>query len=337
MKKILSLTLIVAMISVLLTACSSGKPAAASSAQPAGSSQSAPKAKYPTKPIQIIAPTKAGGATDASARLIAQYLQAKLNSPVVVVNQDGGGGSVGAETVRTAAPDGYTLMYNHTMLPCNYYSGKYKYSYRDFIPIATMAYVSQTIAVSANAPWNTLDDLVQDAKKNPNKYVFGVQLGSVSQFLAGQLQVVSGAQFKMVDAGGEAEKLTALQGGNLHIIQATVGASNQYVQAKKMKVLAVATADRDPLGPDFKTAKEQGYDVAMPTMHTLYGPKGMPEDLVKTINGYFVEMEKDKDFMDKLNKAGQAFTYKDVAKTVEYVQKEDETIKTVAEKLGLKK
>jgi len=327
MKKGLVLTIIVALLAAMLTGCSSSKPKETADSKP----------KFPTKPIQIIAPTKAGGATDASARLIAQYLQEKLKNPVVVVNQDGGGGSVGSETVRNGDADGYTLLYNHTMLPCNFYSGKYAYSYRDFKPIASMAYVSQTIAVRKDAPWNTLEELIQDAKKNPGKFIFGVQFGSVSNFLAGTMMNVAGAEFKLVDSGGEAEKLTALQGGYLDIIQATVGASQQYVQAGKMKVLAVASAERDPLAPEFKTAKEQGYDVSLPTMHTLYGPKGMSDDLAKTINEFFKDMANDKAFMEKLNKAGQSYKYLDLKGTLEYVEKEDATIKAVAEKLGMKK
>ena len=226
--------------------------------------------KYPSKTIQIIAPTRAGGATDASARIVAQYLQDSLKSPVVVVNQDGGGGSVGSETVRNADPDGYKLLYNYTMLHCNHHSGKYEYSFKDFLPIATMAHVSQTIAVRADAPWNTQDDLVKDAMSNPGKIVLGVQFGSVSNFVAGTLMAVTGAEFKLVDSGGEAEKLAALQGKHLDVIQATVGAAQQYVKANKMKVLAVVSPERDSLTPEFPTAIEQGYNVSLPTMHTLY-------------------------------------------------------------------
>jgi tripartite-type tricarboxylate transporter receptor subunit TctC len=292
---------------------------------------------YPSENIQVISPTRAGGATDASARIIAQYIQETLKNPVVVVNQDGGGGSVGSETVRTAKPDGYKLLYNHTMLPCNYHSGKYAYSYRDFTPIATMAHVSQTIAVRSDAPWNTLADLVKDAKNNPGKYIFGVQFGSVSNFVAGTLISVAGVDFKLVDSGGEAEKLAALQGGHLDIIQATVGASRQYVAAGKMKVLAVASGERDSLAPEFLTAREQGYDVSLPTMHTLYGPKGLPEEVIKVLHGVFARMGQDKDFLEKLNKAGQNYVYRNFEETQEFVKNEDAIIEAVAKKLGMKK
>lgn len=338
MKRKIAIMLIVAMLAVLLAACSSStsgtpqEPAATNEG-----SESKPATKFPEKTIQIISPTKAGGATDTSARLMAQYLQDKLGESVVVVNQDGGGGSVGCETVRNADPDGYTLLYNHTMLPCNYYSGKYQYSYRDFKPIVTMAFLSQTIAVRSDAPWNNLKELVEDAKVNPGKYIFGVQFGSVSNFLAGTLMNNTGVEFKLVDSGGEAEKLTSLQGGHLDVIQATVGASKQYVEAGKMKVLAVANSERDPLGKEFPTAKEQGYDVSLPTMHTLYGPKDLPEDIVTILNEAFADMAEDKEFMEKLNKAGQNFVYRNVEETLEFIEQEDSLIKSVAEKLGMTK
>ncbi len=337
MKKKLALFLAIALLGISITACSSNQPVTNNDSEGVNDNASNSEVNYPTKPIQLICVTKAGGATDAAARLVAQYMQGKLGQPVVVVNQDGGGGSVGAETVRNAEPDGYTILFHHTLLQCNYHGGTYAYSYKDFRPIATMPHVSQTISVRADAPWNTLEELVQDAKQNPNKYIFGVQYGGVSQFIAGILMNEAGVEFKMVDSGGEAEKLASLQGGHLDLIQATVGAASQYVEANKVKVLAVASEERDILAPDFPTAVEQGYNVILPTMHAMYAPKGLPDEIAKKINGLFAEMEADKDFMDKLNNIGQSYKYRDLEETEAYLEAEFNSIEAVAENLGLKK
>ena len=336
MKKKFALILTIALLVLSFTACTQKPTETASKPAENKAVEEKVESSYPEKAIQLICVTKAGGATDAAARLVAQYLETALDKPVVVVNQDGGGGSVGSETVRNADPDGYTLMFHHTQLQANYHSGKYEYSYKDFTPIATMPHVSQTISVRADAPWNNLDELVEDAKKNPNKYIFGVQIGSVSQFISGILMNDAGIELKMVDSGGEAEKLASLQGGYLDIIQATVGAAAQYVEAGKIKVLAVASDERDPLTPDFPTAKEQGYDVSLPTMHALYGPKGLPEEIAKKLNETLINMDKDKDFMQKLNNVGQSYIYRDLVETDKYLEAEWNSIEEIAKQLGFK-
>ena len=116
-----------------------------------------------------------------------------------------------------------------------------------------------------------------------------------------------------------------------------MGAAQQYVKAGKMKVLAVVSPERDSLAPEFPTAIEQGYNVSLPTMHTLYGPKNLPEDVVQVLHGAFAKMGQDKDFLAKLNKAGQNYIYRDPAASRKFVQDEDAVIEGVAKKLGMKK
>jgi len=291
-------------------------------------------AAYPQETIKLIVPTKAGGATDIGARILAQYLGKELGQTIVVVNQDGGGGLIGMTTVQNTAADGYTLLYHHTQLSAGYHTKKYDVSYKDYLPISTAVSVNESIVVDAKSPWNSLDDLVKDAKANPGKYYFGVQMGSISHLLAGALMYVGNIDLKIVDAGGEADKLAAMQGGYLHIIMASVAGGKQYQEAGKMKVLAVVSEKRDVTAPDFPTAREQGYDILMPAMHTLYAPKALPESIALILNNAMKNLVGNEEFNSALNKAGQIYEYRSFADTQAFIEKEDAFIGVVADKLG---
>lgn len=333
MKRYLVLLLTLAVFTVLLVGCA----ARPGQQQPQSSEPTKQEVKYPTKTIQLLVPYKAGGATDTSARIIAQFLEEQLGVPVVVVNQTAAGGMVACETVRTAAPDGYTLLYEHLPISTRPQTGLYEYTYKDFTPISTGSVVNQTILCDINAPWNSLKDFVADAKANPGKYSFGMQTGGSSHFHAAALMNAAGIELKLLEAGGEAEKLAALQGGHLHLIQATVGAAREYAAAKKMKVLAVSAPERDPLAPDFPTAREQGYDIVIQSQHYILGPKGLPEDVVKVLSEALAEFGKSPENIEKLNKVGQNWVYKTPEETRQMLERELEMVGKLAEKLGLKK
>lgn len=300
-----------------------------------GGDKEAGTASYPTKTIQLIAPTRAGGATDTGARILANYLQKELGQTVVVVNQDGGGGLIGMETVKNADPDGYTLLYHHTQLHAGYHTDKYTISYKDYAPVATAVSVNETITVHAESPWNTLSDLVEDAKKHPNEYTFGVQLGSISHFMAGALMAETDIELNVVGAGGEVDKLAAMQGGILHVIMASVGSGKQYQDAGKMRVLAVAAEKRDVTAPDLPTAKEQGYNILMPAMHTIYAPLGTPDSVIEAINTAMRNLVDNQEFNNTLNTAGQVYEYRSVEDTQEFLKAEDGRIGMLAERLGM--
>jgi len=294
-------------------------------------------AEYPSSTIKIMVAAKAGGATDASGRIVAQFLREQLGVPVVVVNQEGGGGAVATDSTINAKPDGYTLLYDHVNAHVRYHTGLYGVSPLELTPIATTAAVNQTIATDKASPWQTLDDLVQDARANPKKYAFGMQTGASSHFLSLALMDAADIELRLLDAGFEADKLAALRGGQLNLIQATVGAAREYVEAGIMRVLAVCATERDPLAPDFPTAVEQGYDIVFQSMHTLYGPPGLPDEIVKVISDALAKLEDDPEYIEKLHKIGHVWGYRNPEDTKAFVRNEFERIGRLAEKFGLKK
>jgi len=295
------------------------------------------QAAYPERAVQIFVGYAAGGATDASARIIAQFLQDKLGVPVVVVNQTGAGGMVACETVRTAKPDGYTLLYEHFNINSRPVIGLYPHTYKEFASISTGSVVNQTMLCRPAAPWNSLTDFVGDAKKSSGKYSFWIQTGASSHFHAAALIAETGIEIRLLEAGGEMEKLAALMGGRLDVIQATVGAAREYVAAGKAKLLAVSAPERDPLAPDFPTAREQGFDIVIQSQHYLLGPQGLPSEVGEALSNALAKFGGDPENIQKLNKIGQNWVYLSPEDTTALLEEEYRRLEKLAEKIGLKK
>src|SRR4026208_2246852 len=148
---------------------------------------------YPSRPVELIIPFAPGGPTDIAIRLIQPQLSANLGVPVVLVNKAGGGGAIGMDQVAKAKPDGYTLVATGratiTILPATQADVPYKPA--DFIPVGAYAFDSGVVLVKRDAPWKTLEELVDHARKNPGKLTYGTAgLGTNSFFNMELLQPV---------------------------------------------------------------------------------------------------------------------------------------------------
>jgi tripartite-type tricarboxylate transporter receptor subunit TctC len=303
-----------------------------------GREKAAPATDWPSGPVQLVVPSKPGGGTDIQARIFANYLQGKIGKPVVVLDQDSGGGTVAYETVRTAKPDGLTLLFFHTSIIVNYHTGRYDHPISDFTTIANMqSYPPQVYAVSSKAKWNNMKEFVEDARKNPGKYVFGVALGGTSHFIAGQIMMSENVDLKLVEASAEVDKVAAIQGGHIDMGNLGASAARQYIQAGKMKVLALIDPGRDPAFPEFIPAVEQGVNTSWQAPLILWGPPNMDQAIVEKINAACKDMEKDPTALDQLVKLSSRYKYMNVEDSQKFVQSEDEKIGALAKKLGLAK
>lgn len=291
--------------------------------------------KYPTRAIELYVPADPGGATDTSARIMAQYMKKYLGQDIVIINEGGGGGTIATETVRKAPPDGYKLLYFHEALLTGYATNKIKYDpVAELTAIGTYGSVNQAYVVSAKAPWNTLQDFVNDAKKNPDKYKFGAQLSATTHFMAAMLEQKAGIKFQILDSGSESERMAALLGGQLDIAVTSVKNALNYSKSGDFKVLAVLTEERDPLAPNFPTAKEQGYDIVISILHTLYGPKDLPANVVKAWNDATEKLAKDPEYIEALRKVGQVHVLKNSAEATEFAKKERDELFELGKQLG---
>jgi tripartite-type tricarboxylate transporter receptor subunit TctC len=236
---------------------------------------------WPKKTIQVVVPFKAGGDTDFNARTYAKYLEKELGQPLVVVNTEGAGGTVGSKKVKDSKPDGYTVLFYHPSMLINQVTGMVDYGFEDF-EMAGIAAMDEgnLFLVNKDSKYKTLKDLVEDAKANPGIIKYGTEMGGFTFFQGLTLQDAAGVEFNLVDVGGGTAKTAALKGGHVDFIPNPYGLVKSLIESGDFRPLAVTSENRNPKFTDIPTAKEQGYDVVLTKPYFFAFPKGTPKEIV---------------------------------------------------------
>jgi len=289
MKRVLSLLLVVVML-VAMVACGGAEESKAPESQApqsqAPQSQApesqAPEAPadiaWPEKPISVIIPAGAGGDTDLNFRLFAKYLQEELGQTIVVTNIKGI--SVAFEEFAKAANDGYTAMAYHPGFFCSTLLGTIPYSWEDFETVGIYLIDGQSAwFVGNDAPYQNMTDVIEAAKQAPVSYA--TEVGSMSHLCALQLMALNpGAQINIVDAGGAADKITALMGGQLDLMFNQYGLVKDYIANGDFRCLGIMAEERSELNPDVPTFKEQGVDMVFDKPFWFFFPADTDEAIV---------------------------------------------------------
>jgi tripartite-type tricarboxylate transporter receptor subunit TctC len=265
--------------------------------------------QYPTKVVRIIAPFAPGGGTDFIARLIAQKLTERLGQQVIVENKPGAGGNLGAEFAVKSAPDGYTLLLvagSYTVNP-----SLYKLSFdpvNDVTPIIQLSQGPFVVAVHPSVPANSLKELIQLARRQPDKLSYAsAGAGSITH-LASEL-FLDMAKIKIVHIPykGTGPALNDTIAGSTQLIFGSVSTTLQFIKSGRLRGLAVTTPRRISALPDLPTVAEAGvpgYEVVL--WHGLVAPKGVPRPIVDRLNREANEVLKAKDMGDLLATDGVA-------------------------------
>ena len=244
---------------------------------------------YPSKPIRIVVPFPAGGATDILARAVAQKLTEAWGPAVVVDNRPGAGGNIGSDIVAKSPPDGYTLLMGtvgtHAINPSLYAKMPYDHV-KDFAPVVLVASVPNVLVVTPSLPVQSVAELVAYAKANPGKLNFASSGSGTSIHLSGELfKTTAGVQIVHVPYKGSAPALTDLVGGQVHLMFDNLPPSLPQIKAGKLRALAVTSLARAPALPDVPTMVESGF----PTFEAsswfgLLAPAGTKPEIVAKIN-----------------------------------------------------
>jgi tripartite-type tricarboxylate transporter receptor subunit TctC len=218
---------------------------------------------YPSRPVKFVVPFAAGGPLDVMARLIAQKLGEHWGKPVVIENQVGGSGSIGANAVARAAPDGYTLLVT-VDIPLTMYPAVAKqvpYNPRtDFRPIASVARSDNGLFVNPSLGVSTVKELVDLAKKQPGKLTFSSAGIAAPAHFAGELfKVIAGIDMTHVPYKGAAPAMTAAMAGEVSLMFGPIAQGVPHVRAGKLKALGVTGPLPSPLLPGVKPLVEQGF------------------------------------------------------------------------------
>jgi len=263
---------------------------------------------YPTKPVTIVVPAAPGGVTDTLGRMLAQHFTAAWGQQAIVENRPGANNQIAAEYVTKAAPDGYTLFIGpestfvinpslYTKLPYDPVKG--------FTPISGLVTINQALILNPSVPVKNVKELIALAKQKPGELNYGTfGVGSSGHLNMELFQTMSGAKFQAVHYKGATPALTDVIAGHIQMMFISVGSAVPQWKSGKVNFIAVGANKRMALLPEMPTVAESGlpgYEAV--SWFGLFGPPGMPADLVSKINAevrkVFADPAVKKDFLER--------------------------------------
>ncbi len=253
-----------------------------------GVAANAPTA-YPSRPIRIVVPFTPGGSTDILARAIGQELTKAWGQPVIIDNVSGAGGSVGAEKVAKATPDGYTLLMGHigtlAANPSLYPALPYD-PVTSFAPVAWVARVPNVLVVHPQVPANSVKELVALAKAKPGQLNYGSGgNGSAANLATEYFKLQTGTSLLHIPYRGTGPAVTDLMGGQIQVLFTGAPAVLGQIKSGQLRALAVSSPKRLAALPDLPTVAEAGYkDFEADQWYGVVAPAGIPRDIVNKLN-----------------------------------------------------
>ncbi|HEY0295243.1 MAG TPA: tripartite tricarboxylate transporter substrate binding protein [Bordetella sp.] len=286
-------------------------------------------AQYPDKPIRLVVPFPPGAGTDATARLIANELSPLLGQPVIVENRVGAGGSIGAQWVADAEPDGYTLFFSTTgalvINPHLYKHLRYD-GVKSFTPIGMVASSANVLVVNPQVPAHSVTELIQLAKSEPGKLTYGSSgIGSSSHLAVVMLESLSGTKFTHIPYKGSAPAVTDLVGGRIDLMIDNIPSHVELVKAGKERALGVSGTNPSPLFPGLPTIAQAGvpgYDVTI--WYGILGPAGMPGDVVQKLSTLIRQAVTKPGMAEKLQAIGSDPLVQSPTEFASYIKSEDQ-------------
>jgi len=265
--------------------------------------------QYPTKPIRMLIPSPPGGGTDVLGRLLQEGMNKMWGQPIIVDNRGGASGRIAAEIAAKAVPDGYTLFFTYggvlvTGLPL--FRNLPYHPIRDFAPVAMMAHVPGVLLAHPSFPAKSVAELIALAKSKPGQLTHVTSsVGSSSHLNMELFKQMAGIDMLRVSYNGDAPALIALLGGHVLFAFNNVVAAAPHIKSGRLKVLAVATAQRVPGLPEAPTIAESGlpgYDVLL--FYTLVAPAKTPRTVVNKLNQAVSQIKRNPDVKLQLSRLG---------------------------------
>ena len=236
---------------------------------------------YPTRPVTVIIPYTAGGNTDVMARAFLDIMQRTTGMQTVVVNRDGGGGTLGFSVLKSSAPDGYTVVFSPSspLSSAPHLIKKLPFVSADFVPICQVFENIYAIAVAPNSKYKTLAALLDDIKARPGAVSFATAgIGSIGHLAGEDFARAQGVKILHVPFRGDGQMVPQVLGGQVDFAVAGMGSA-----ATSMRPLAVFSDTRIPFLPAVPTMAELGLPSSPPGYQGLFAPKGTPPNVIATL------------------------------------------------------
>lgn len=292
---------------------------------------------YPSKPIRLVTQGPAGSLSDNIVRTIGKVLGESMGQPVVIDNKPGGDGVIAAADVQKAAPDGYTLLFatNSPMAAVPAMKKNPPYDpVADFTPITNVGHFTFFLFVNASVPAKTLPQLLAYAKANPGKLSYG---SGNSTGIVGMAQTLSLAKVNMlhVPYKGEPQAITDLVGGRIDMMWATPTTGLSLVKDGKLRAVATSLKERSPMLPEVPTIYETLPQFSIVSWGAIYGPAGMPRELVQRLNRELVAAMKKPEVVSAMERQGVALSPSTPEQLAAYLKEQIEAWKRAVAIAGI--
>ncbi len=287
------------------------------------------EADWPTGPVEIIAHSKPGGNPDILGRTLGNALSRVIGQPVVIINAPGGGGATQMAKVRSAKPDGQTLAINTlTHLTAMQTNLKGTFSIDGFSWVCAVQKDPVIFFVSKDSPFNSLNDLIDYAKKNPGKLTAGGYgpVGAMYNIAMNMLAKEADFEFNWLGFNSSTETVTSVLGGHLDLGISNGGPTAGFFESGRLKALGTINTERLEGLPDIPTFDEQGVHVdnSWVQVRGLYGPKGMPIEIQNKIADAVKKAMQDESYQDYRRNSGVSDNWKGPAEYNTFVRKASE-------------
>jgi tripartite-type tricarboxylate transporter receptor subunit TctC len=267
---------------------------------------------YPAKPIEVIVGYPPGGGTDMIARAVADVAPKYVGQPLVVVNKAGATGTIAAQSVAAAKPDGYMLLVaggSETISVPHFKKLPYD-TINDFVPVIRLMIERVGFYVKTDSPWKTMKEFMADAKQNPDKYTYATSgIGGLHHATVLVLEKRTGVVLRHVPHKGGAETLAAVAGGHVNVAMASCNEAYALVQGGRIRPLANASLVRSPVEPNTPTLRELGYDVYIENQKGFVFPKNTPPAIVQTLHDRVRKVFDDPQFKSSADKLQVELAY----------------------------
>jgi tripartite-type tricarboxylate transporter receptor subunit TctC len=294
---------------------------------------------YPSKPIKIVVPLAAGGGIDRMARIVADKLREKWGQTVIVENRGGAGGNIGAMYVATASPDGYTLLVSAPgpLVSNKFLSSELPYDSDAFVPVSVISANPIVLITHPKVPANSVKQLIDYAKANPDRLNFASQGSGTAAYLAAQMfSSMAGIKLTHIPYKGSAPALTDLLGGQVDMLFAELGGALPYIRANKVRALALGSEKRNALLPSVPTVSEvlPGYESTV--WVGMVAPPKTPPAIANKLSAAIAEIMKQPDVRRRLTELSVDPVGSNPAEMASFMKRESERLRKVIGAPGMR-
>ena len=296
-------------------------------------------ADFPARPVTYIIGWATGGGSDLVSRVLCAEAEKHLGQPIVIVNKPGGSGAKAYVEISQARPDGYTIGNTTGTISTHKFMGVIPIGHEAFEVVITFNSDPGGLWVKKDAPWKTLKEFVEDARKRPGEItVAASNPGSITRLGLQLLELKENVKFKIASqSGGESAGPSLVAGGHVDACQAAPVTAKSLYDAGEIRPLGIMSETRVDAFPDAPTCMEQGYDVVMHNARQILAPKGTPKEVVDKLYAAFKAAAESETFKKFMNESGSMILTWDQKQSTEFLEKQDAQFKELLQQVGLYK